>query len=148
MKKMRLLIPMMFLVVLTSCSDANGQQDAKDQKMVKKIIRDYVGAGDEQDADRLASYLDDNYRVVFFDPSSKTVISMPKDGYVANIREKKFGGDKRDVVFEDVLVYDGKNAVAKVQFNGKMAKFKTFVSLIMTDEGWKVLQDQPLMEIL
>lgn len=148
MKKIQLLIPIMFLAILTSCSDAKGQQDTKDQKVVKKVIRDYVNAGDEQDADELASYLDDNYRVVFFDPSSKTVIAMTKDGYVKNIREKKFGGDNREVVFEEVLIYDGKNAVVKVQFNGKMAKFKTFVSLIKTDNGWKVLQDQPLMEIL
>ena len=74
--KLILIIPMMVLgTILTAQTD--------ETKNVKKAVEGFIKAGDNSDADKVATYLDDNYRVVMnrlFGSDAVSVVT--KDEYV------------------------------------------------------------------
>jgi len=63
---------------------------------VEKVIAAFSKAGDDNNAEKLATYLDDNYRIVMNRLFGSTEVSvMPKSVYLDKISSKEFGGDKR-----------------------------------------------------
>ncbi|MGB0177429.1 MAG: nuclear transport factor 2 family protein [Owenweeksia sp.] len=119
---------------------------AQDQEViaVKASIEAFAKAGDNGDATETAKHLDPNYRVVMnrlF--GSKEVVILSREAYLSKISSGEFGGVKRTLTFEEVII-NGSTACAKV--NMVSAKM-TFVSLInlVKDEGgnWKLISDTP-----
>lgn len=113
---------------------------------VKKTILAFSTAGDNSNAEQLSQHLDDNYRVVMnrlF--GSKEVSVLSKNIYLQKIKAGELGGDKRTVVFQEVIV-NGSSASAKVTFKGSKLTFTSLITLIQDTKGnWKLVSDVPVV---
>jgi ketosteroid isomerase-like protein len=112
---------------------------------IKKVIVAFSEAGDRNDAITLANHLDDNHRIIMNQLfGSKEVAIMPKAIYVEKVRTKEFGGDKRILTIENIVIF--KNAAsAKVTFKGKNTVV-ALLQLIKNEKGvWKIVSDIPVM---
>lgn len=132
------------LILMTAMIATLSYSQKADVKAVEKTIKAFSKAGDDQNADKLDAVLDDNYRVVMNQLfGSKTVSVLPKDAYLGKIRSKEFGGDKRDVTIENVLI-NGKTASAKVTFKGAKMTFISIITLVKDADGnWLMMSDTP-----
>lgn len=118
-----------------------------DEKAIKETILAFSKAGDKNDAEKLASYLDDNYRVVMnrlF--GSREVSTMSKEEYLEKIRTKEYGGDNRKVNVE-TIVLNGSTASAKVSLVGSKMTFVSILTLIQDEnKDWKLVSDVPVVK--
>ena len=123
-----------------------GYAQASDAKDIKAAITGFAKAGDMNDADKLAEYLDTNYRVVMnrLFGSSKVNI-MPREVYLEKIRKKEFGGDTRKLTFDN-LVINGTTASVMVTMKGKKATFISLITMVQNADGrWKLVSDVPMV---
>lgn len=122
----------------------NVSQAQSEKEMVKNIITQFVEAADRQDADKVASVLHEDFRVVMNQLFGSTEISfMNKAVYVQLIRDKKMGGGKRTIDFVSVDVVN-QNASVKVLLKGKTMVFESLLHLIKTTDGkWQLINDLP-----
>ena len=134
-------------------SIAQGQETGVEE--VKKTIMQFATAADYQDPIILEEVLDANFRVVMnrlF--GSEGVAIMPREVYLAKItfgsgglrakiKNKEFGGDKREVTISNVTI-NGNTANALVSFKGSKMTFVSTLLLVLTKEGkWKLVADLP-----
>jgi hypothetical protein len=123
-------------------SIAQGQETGVEE--VKKTIMQFATAADYQDPIILEEVLDTNFRVVMnrlF--GSEGVTIMPREVYLAKIKNKEFGGDKREVTISNVTI-NGNTANALVSFKGGKMTFVSTLLLVLTKEGkWKLVADLP-----
>jgi len=142
MIKSSLLMSIFALFMMASCL---GQ--SADEKAIEKTIMGFSKSGDQNDADKLATYLDDNYRIVMnrlF--GSAEVSTMSKDLYLEKIRNKEFGGDSRKVKIENLLL-NGSTASAKVSFAGSQMSTINLLTLVQASDGtWKLVSDMPVIK--
>ncbi len=138
--KKSILMVLMGIVTLT----ASAQQ--KEEKAIKGVIKEFAAAADENNADRLAKCLDDNYRVLMnrlFGSPDVSVVT--KDDYLAKIESKEWGGDKREVTIQSITV-NGTTASAHVTLKGTKATFVSLFILIKDADGnWKLSSDTPIV---
>ena len=120
---------------------------SSDEKAITETIIGFSKAGDKNDADKLATHLDDNYRIVMnrlFGSSEVSV--MTKDIYLEKIRTKEYGGDNRKVEIESIVL-NGSTASAKVSFVGSKMTFVSILVLIKDGNNeWKLVSDVPVMK--
>lgn len=118
----------------------------KEVTAVKAAIEGFSKAGDASDADKLATYLDVNYRVVMNQLFGGTEVAvMPRAVYLDKIRKKEFGGDKRELTFNDVQI-NGNTAYANVVFKGTKMTFTSIVTLAQNAAGsWLLVSDVPVI---
>ncbi len=118
-----------------------------DVKDVTEVIKAFSKAGDNNDSKKLATYLDDNYRIVMnrlF--GSESVSIMEKSTYLEKIKSKEYGGDKRELNIENVVI-NVTTASAKVSFKGEKMTFVSIIVLIQNKEGkWKLISDVPIVK--
>jgi len=137
-------IILMGIFALFMSAACNAQ--STDEKAIKETIIGFSKAGDKNDADKLATYLDDNYRILMnrlFGSSEVSV--MTKDIYLEKIRTKEYGGDNRKVEIESILL-NGSNASAKVSFVGSKITFVSILILIKDGNNeWKLVSDVPVV---
>lgn len=142
MKQVKLIALACLLSAGFACKAQNNSM-----KDIETTITEFSKAGDESDAKKLATYLDDNYRVVMnrlFGSSEVSVLN--KDLYLSKIESKEFGGDKREVSVQSISV-NGSTASAKVTFKGSKMTFVSLLSLVQDSEGnWKLISDTPVVE--
>tara|TARA_R110000737_G_scaffold351754_1_gene394955 strand:+ start:1124 stop:1534 length:411 start_codon:yes stop_codon:yes gene_type:complete len=123
-------------------SIAQGQETGVEE--VKKTIMQFATAADYQDPIILEEVLDANFRVVMnrlFGLEGVTI--MPREVYLAKIKNKEFGGDKREVTISNVTI-NGNTANALVSFKGSKMTFVSTLLLVLTKEGkWKLVADLP-----
>ena len=107
-------------------------------------LQKFAKSGDNQDAAALDKLLDHNFRVVMNQLFGSTgVVVMTKEMYLDKIRNKEFGGDKREVKIEDLKIV-GKSAHAKVTLKGSKMTFISFIQLVQDNTGtWKLVSDIP-----
>lgn len=115
-------------------------------KAIEKTITAFSKAGDENNANELEKYLDDNHRIVMnrlF--GSQEVTVMLKSVYVDKIRNKEFGGDTRKLTIANVIV-NGSTANAKVTFQGSKMTMVSLITLVKNSDGvWKIISDVPVI---
>lgn len=115
-------------------------------KAIKKTIRTFAQAGDQNNADLLAEQLDANYRVLMnrlFGSDKVTV--MDKQAYLEKIRSKEFGGDDRALKFEEIII-NGNSASVRVKMTGRKMSFVSLISLVKdSDQQWKLVSDIPMV---
>lgn len=118
-----------------------------EMKHIEKVITEFAKAGDENNAEKMANCLDDNYRVVMNRLFGSTEVSvLPKSVYLEKIRSKEFGGDNRAVTIENIVV-NGTTASAKVTFKGEKMTFVSILVLIQEADGkWKLILDTPIIQ--
>jgi len=140
MKKM-ILLSLLGIIGISQVKSQN-----MEVKVIKEVITSFSKAGDQNDSDKLATYLDDNYRVVMNQLfGSKAVIVIPKAVYLDKIKSKEWGGDKRILTISDVNV-NGNTAMAKVIFKGSKMTFVSLITLVKDSNGkWKLISDIPVI---
>lgn len=133
------------LIALFTSAQATAQKS--EEKAIKEVIMAFSKAGDQNNADKLGTLLDDNYRIVMnrlF--GSKEVSIMPKSLYLQKIKSKEFGGDNREVSIKKVLI-NGTTATVQATFKGSKSTFVSFIVLIKNEKGnWKLVSDIPIIE--
>lgn len=139
--KSKILTTIAILFITTSTIMA---QQKKDEMSVKETITNFAHAADVQNDKDLELLLDDNFRLVLNQMfGNKGISIVTKQDYLANIKDKKFGGDKREVTILNLTV-SGNNATAQAIFKGTKFTINTFLQLIKTNEGeWKIINDLP-----
>jgi hypothetical protein len=122
-------------------------QNTDDLAKVETAVRLFSSAGDHQNADQLDQLLHPQYRSVMNRLFGKPDVSlMDKPTYLQMIREKKLGGDTREVTVLHIEM-GAKVATVKAVFQGKMMKFTTFISLVKLESGaWQIIGDMPEVE--
>ncbi|MEO1257208.1 MAG: nuclear transport factor 2 family protein [Bacteroidota bacterium] len=126
---------------------AGTAQDQLDLANIETVVQNFARFGDQQNADGLDGILHPEYRAVvnrlFGSPEASL---MNKATYLQLVRDKKIGGDERQVFLLSVDVVNN-NASVKAIFEGKQLRFTTFISLIKSEEGkWLVVGDMPDIE--
>ena len=118
----------------------------QDLRSIEQLIHTFAKAGDNNDAELLSSCLDDNYRVVMNRLFGSEELSvMPKSIYVEKIKNKEFGGDKREVEIKDVNI-NGNSATSTVIFKGQKAVFHSFLVMVKNKNGsWRLISDIPVI---
>jgi hypothetical protein len=139
--KSKILTSIACLLITTSTIMA---QQNKEEMNVRQTITNFAHAADVQDDKALELLLDDNFRLVLNQLfGNKGIAVVTKQDYLAKIKAKEFGGDKREVTILN-LTLSGNNAGAQAIFKGSKFTVVTFLQLIKTSEGeWKILNDLP-----
>ena len=138
-------IILMSIFALFGTVSCNAQ--TSDEQMIKQTIIEFSKAGDANDADKLATYLDGNYRIVMNRLFGSTEVAiMPKDVYLEKIKTKEYGGDTRKVEIESITL-NGSTASAKVSFVGTKMTFVSILILIKDGNNqWKIVSDVPIVK--
>jgi hypothetical protein len=139
--KSKILISIACLLITTSTIMA---QQKKEEMNVMQTITNFANAADVQDDKALELLLDNNFRLVLNQLfGNKGIAIITKQDYLAKIKAKEFGGDKREVTILN-LTLSGNNAAAQAIFKGSKFTVVTFLQLIKTSEGeWKIINDLP-----
>lgn len=127
------------IFILLSCQ-SKAQTD--DVNKVKSTLKSYIHAGDINNIEKLKPYLHNDFRVMLYDSKKDATSILDKNTYVSFIETKKFGGYKRNAVYEDIQ-FIGKNmATIKMTLTspGKPT-LKNFYSLVKINGKWLVFQD-------
>lgn len=135
----------MSIFALFMAASCNAQ--SSDKKAIKQTITAFSKAGDTNDADKLATYLDDNYRIVMNRLFGSTEVAvMPKEVYLEKIETKEYGGDDRKVKIGPIAL-NGTTASAKVSFIGTKMTFVSLLTLIKDGSNqWKIVSDVPIVK--
>jgi len=137
----------LFIMLLFGMVLLTGYAQASDAEKIKAAVTGFAKAADMNDAEKLAGYLDTNYRLVLnrlFGSSEVNI--MPREVYLEKIRKKEFGGDTRKVTF-DQLIVNGTTASVKVTLKGKKATFISLITLVQNTDGqWKLVSDMPMIK--
>ncbi len=135
------------LIVLMGILTSTAAFSQKEEiKKVKNVITAFAKAADTNDADQLSTYLDKNFRVVMNRLFGSTEVSiLTKEVYVEKIRSKEYGGDKRTVTIENVVI-NGNTSSAQVTFKGEKMTFVSLITLVQNEAGdWKLVSDMPIV---
>ena len=132
------------IFLLLSAMACSAQKDQT--KNIESAITEFAKAGDENNSEKLAHYLDDNFRIVMNRLFGSTEVSvMPKSTYLEKIKSKEYGGDHRTVTIENIVI-NSTTATAKVIFTGKEMTFISLIVLIQDPEGnWKLTSETPIV---
>ena len=128
---------------------AGSAQNAADLAKIEAVTRLFSAAGDHRDVVQLDRILHPQYRAVanrFLGSPDLTL--MDKTSYLQLMKDKKIGGDSREVF---ILHTDLGHQVATVKavFQGKILRFTTFISLVKLENGdWQIVGDMPEVEKL
>ena len=119
-------------------------QTPKEKENVESAIRRFGELADRQDDQSLALVLDDNFRLVMNQMfGSVEAMIMTKQMYLEKIKKKEFGGEKREVTIDQVVIV-GKNASARASFKGSKMTFVSLIHLVQDKMGnWKLVSDMP-----
>lgn len=145
--KKQFLILVVSVLSFTGCYAQNKNKKNPEMKKIEQTIHAFAKAGDLQDVDQLDKLLDKNYRIVMnrlF--GSPDVSVMSKSLYLDKIKAKEFGGDKREIIINDLII---NNTIASVKatFKGEKMTFISNLQLIQNIEGdWKLISDTPYLQ--
>lgn len=118
-----------------------------EEQAIEKTIRAFAKAGDENNSEELAMYLDANYRIAMNQLFGSTEVAiMPRAMYLEKIRTKEFGGDNRKVLIYNVLI-NGNTACALVTLEGEKMSMRSIITLVLGKNGsWKIVGDMPVIQ--
>ncbi|MCR9248936.1 MAG: nuclear transport factor 2 family protein [bacterium] len=136
---------LMTMVCLLMMISLHAQTSKEDMKAIKETITAFAKAGDSNDTNSLDQYLDDNFRIVMNQLfGSKDVMLVDKAGYIAKIGSKEWGGDSRELEFENITV-NNTSASVKVIMKSSKSTFSSLITLIKNSDGkWKLVSDVPV----
>lgn len=145
--KKQLLILAVGAMTFAGCQAQSENTKNPEMKKIEQTVHTFSQAGDSQDAEKLDDILDDNYRIVMnrlFGSSEVSVMS--KSVYLDKIKIKEFGGDKREVTINEIIL-NNNIATAKATFKGEKSTFISNLQLIQNAEGdWKIVSDIPFIK--
>ncbi len=134
------------LIMLITMIGTMSYAQKNEEKAIEKVITNFAKAADNNNVTELATYLDENYRIVMnrlFGSESVSIIN--KTDYLAKIESKEWGGDKRKVEVHSIVV-NGNTASAHVSLQGEKATFISIFTLIKNADGeWLLVSDTPII---
>jgi hypothetical protein len=114
---------------------------------IKKVVADFIAAGDNNDTELLSKVLHPNYQNIqdgFFDQPGIRVIY--KDEYIELVRTGRFGGSPRSIEFE--LFEELENiAIVKVKLESEYLRFLSYIAAVCEDGIWQVINNMPKIEL-
>lgn len=124
-----------------------GQAQSSEKAAVKERILQFASAADSQDATALQNLLDPHFQILMNQLfGSQEVVALDKSTYLNKIRNKEFGGEKRTVKIQQVLL-NGNTATAKVLFQGQKMTFSSLLGLVKNKDGvWQIVTDMPVIQ--
>lgn len=130
----------LFAIACVGCQ----AQDVKDVAKIETAVRQFSTGGDRQDAVQLDKVLHPQFRAVVNRIFGAPDLSlMDKATYLQLMKDKKIGGDAREVTLLQTDV-EGNIATVKAVLQGKALRFTTFISLVKLPSGeWQVVGDMP-----
>jgi len=135
-------ITMIALLTTFSC-----KAQSAEEKSITSTIENFAKAGDLYDVEKLADYLDPNYRIIMNQlfGSTETAI-LTRAVYLDKIMKKEFGGDDRKVTVSNIII-NGNTASALVKFTGKQMISTNIVVLLKDKTGhWLLVSDLPVIQ--
>ncbi len=139
--KARISIILLFTLLTTTTIMA---QNIKEETQITVSITNFVNAADKQDEKELEILLDSNFRLSLNQMFGNTgLMFIDKQTYLNKIKAKEFGGDKRQIKLDQVIIVNN-NASVKATFTGAKMTVITLLQLVKTNKGeWKILNDLP-----
>lgn len=122
-----------FLLLGTSFGQSKSEENS-----IANAVKSFAKAGDDQDVSALLSITHKNYRLVWNSGKDEPFIA-DQSTFLGQFEKKEWGGDRRKVTVEDVQIFDGFNAVAKVVSDGEKAQMRSFFTLIKVEGEWKII---------
>jgi len=118
-----------------------------EKKAIEKVITEFAKAADQNNVEQLASFLDENYRIVMNQLFGSDALAITsRTDYLAKIESKEWGGDNRILTFHEITI-NGQTASAHVTLRGEKATFVSIFMLVKNAEGnWKLVSDMPTIE--
>lgn len=137
---MKYSILILAFLALVSCNSQAQNKSMENQ--VKTALKEYLEAGDKNDAKALEEHLHNDFRVVLYDGTKDAVSILDKKTYLSFIETKKFGGYPRTADYHTILSTGNHMVTAQVTLTspGKPT-LKNFYSLAKVGGKWKVIQD-------
>ncbi len=119
-------------------------QNKNEETKITEAITNFVNAADQQDEKKLEDLLDSNFRLSLNQMFGNTgLMLIDKQTYLNKIKAKEFGGDKRQIKLEQVIIMNN-NASVKATFTGAKMTVITLLQLVKTNTGkWRILNDLP-----
>lgn len=136
-------------ILLMSIRLESQAQNTSDIAIIADAVRTFSNSGDQQDATKLDAILHPQFRAVVHRLFGAPDISlMGKALYLQLIRDKKIGGDSREVHILDMEITNN-IATVKAILQGKALRFTTYISLVKLENGtWQIIGDLPHIEKL
>lgn len=134
----------MAIIAATGLNSCTGQ--SKEEKEISSTIINFSKEGDKNNVKKLATYLDENYRIVLNRQfGSKVVSTVSKMDYLSKVESKEWGGDTRTVTINKIVLNKESNtAIAMVVFKGEKSTFFSTIILIKNENhDWKLISDIP-----
>lgn len=136
----------MLIGVLGLLSMTSTYAQSSDIQLIEQAIVTFAKAGDNQNVKAFEEVLDENYRVVMnrlF--GGKKVAILSRAVYLKKIKNKEFGGDKREVSILSITI-NGTTATAKVALKGTKMTFNSLLTLVKNEVGeWLLISDVPVV---
>jgi hypothetical protein len=119
-------------------------QNKNEETNITETITKFVNAADHQNEKELEILLDSNFRLSLNQMFGNTgLVFIDKQTYLNKIKAKEFGGDKRQIKLEQIIIMNN-NASVKATFSGTKMTIITLLQLVKTNTGeWKILNDLP-----
>ena len=136
----------MLIGILGLMVTANIYAQKSDVQLIEETVFEFAKAGDNQDVKAFEKILDVNYRVVMnrlF--GGDKVAVLPRSVYLDKIKNKEFGGDKREVTIHNITI-NGTTANVKVTLKGEKMIFTSLLTLAKNGVGeWLLISDVPVL---
>jgi len=136
-------------MLLMAIQFAGNAQNTTDLAKISEVVHTFSTAGDKQDASLLETVLHPQFRaVVHRFMGAPDVSLMDRANFLQLLRDKKIGGDKREV---HILHTEITNNIATVKaiLEGKALRFTNYISLVKLEDGsWQIVGDMPDVEKL
>ena len=123
-----------------------GHTQENEEKAIKEVITSFAKAGDKNDVEKLATFLDANYRIVMNRQFGGNGVSITdRDTYLEKIKSKEWGGGHREITISKTVI-NGVSASVLVVFKGSKISFTSLILLVKNSEGnWLLISDTPIV---
>ena len=127
----------LFLFLVLPFGSPSVAEDSADRTAILQAIENFAQGADAQDAERIARSL--HPRSWQFMPTGDGVRTFDQEQYLALIRAKKIGGQKREMSVESIDVTEGFLASARIELRSGKRVFLHQMSLMKVSGSWQIL---------
>ncbi len=138
MKKSLIVIATLTFVPLASSARPSAEV------AVRQAVSKFIDAGDRQDAKAIDQLTAERFRVVFQVSGAKETTVLDRKTYRQLLTEGKLGGKPRRVDIRSVQVH-GRMAHVQLQLQREDAVFDGAMTLVESEQSWKVIQDAVML---
>lgn len=120
--------------LLTSVYQMNAQNPTE---KIKQVIESFITATDEQNAEKLATTMNDKaMQYVIFGPN---LLTFSKQEYVEQLKAGKVGGQPRTIAFEEILLSDNTVATVQLKATSAVIRFHYQITLLLYQSQWQIV---------